>query len=498
MPIRSLITDSIKSILKAIAYGALGGAVVLVTVFVLYLENRPDLEIWHKADLDAEFTQDSEAKDFADYLAIEDKVFDQLVERVYSEVPADKRQPIIRYAAGGLTDPDQWSPNWNRTFEFAAPDPRAGVLLLHGFSDSPYSLRGLGERLHEAGMHVLGVRLPGHGTAPSGLTAVHWRDMAAATRLAADHVKATVGDRPLYFVGYSTGGALAVQYALEGLDDPNRHNPDGIVLISPAIGVTSLAVLAVWQARLGHLLGLDKLEWNAILPEYDPFKYGSFAVNAGDQVYRLTVEISKLLRLKGEGAALNRLPPILAFQSAVDATVSAPALVNGLMAHLPPGRGELVLFDINRATEVEPLLLHDPKSEFNAMLKGIALPFSLTVMTNDGDGSRRLVAWHKEAGKTTPSKSETGLVWPDELYSLAHVALPFASDDPLYGKSPSDSNAGIYLGNMALRGERGVLRIPASDMLRLRWNPFYDYLEKRVLDFMGVEATANTTQADPG
>jgi hypothetical protein len=37
---------------------------------------------------------------------------------------------------------------------------------------------------------------------------------------------------------------------------------------------------------------------------------------------------------------------------------------------------------------------------------------------------------------------------------------------------------------MALRGERGALRISAVDMLRLRWNPFYYYLEKRVLEFV--------------
>ena len=35
---------------------------------------------------------------------------------------------------------------------------------------------------------------------------------------------------------------------------------------------------------------------------------------------------------------------------------------------------------------------------------------------------------------------------------------------------------------MALRGEKGVLRMKAGDMLRQRWNPFYPYLEERVLD----------------
>ena len=44
-----------------------------------------------------------------------------------------------------------------------------------------------------------------------------------------------------------------------------------------------------------------------------------------------------------------------------------------------------------------------------------------------------------------------------------------AADDPLYGSSSE-------LGAAVPRGERGVLAQPLEDMLRLRWNPFFDYL----------------------
>ena len=50
------------------------------------------------------------------------------------------------------------------------------------------------------------------------------------------------------------------------------------------------------------------------------------------------------------------------------------------------------------------------------------------------------------------------------------------------GKSP-----GIRLGNIALRGERGALQVAASEMLRLRWNPFYAFVEARVLEFIGLD-----------
>lgn len=142
---------------------------------------------------------------------------------------------------------------------------------------------------------MIGLRLPGHGTAPSGLVTVKWEEMAAAVKLALGHLRDKTTGKPLYIVGYSNGAALAVQYVLATLENSRLPSVNGLVLISPSIGVTGLAALAVWQARIGHLLGLEKLAWNSILPEYDPFKYGSFAVNAGDQVYRLTTEIQSRL-----------------------------------------------------------------------------------------------------------------------------------------------------------------------------------------------------------
>jgi len=80
-----------------------------------------------------------------------------------------------------------------------------------------------------------------------------------------------------------------------------------------------------------------------------------------------------------------------------------------------------------------------------------------------------------------------GLSWPKDIYSLTHVALPFPPQDTLYGGHPQDKSPGIQLGAISLRGERSVLQIPAADMLRLHWNPFYPYVELRVLEFLGLD-----------
>ncbi len=479
----------LRHTLKAVSYSTVGALVVLVTVFVVYMNGRADLQIWHLAELDEEFTADSGIKTFTDYLALEERLFSQLDELVYAKIKPDQRQAINRYYRGSLSDPERWSPNWNRSFTLSVESPKPAVLLLHGMSDSPYSLRHLGERLHAAGATVLGLRMPGHGTAPSGLVEITWQDMAATVRIAMRHLAQQSGGRPLYIVGYSTGAALAVHYALATLDDQALPRVDRLAILSPAIGVTSVAVLAVWQARLGHLLGLDKLAWNVILPEYDPFKYGSFAVNAGNVVYQLTNDIQQRLKMLGEQGKLVGVPPILAFSSVVDATVSTPALVSNLFQQLPEGGHELVLFDINRETEIEPIMNWDPAAVVQALQANPHPGFTLSIVMNENPRSRKVLVRSQRPGEQAPIDSDIGLSWPEDLYSLAHVALPFPPQDPLYGGHPQGKSPGIELGDLALRGERGVLQIPASDMLRLRWNPFYLYVEGRVLEFLGLDGS---------
>jgi len=477
---------TIKVTLRTIGYGVFGVLVALLVVFVLFLENRPDLKVWHEVDLDEEFTAKTPAASFQEYLELENRLFAQLDRLVYSRIQPEDRRLINRYNRGSLSDPERWSRNWNRTFELSVENPKAGALLLHGMSDSPYSVRALGQRLRAEGASVVGLRLPGHGTAPSGLVGVKWEDLAAAVKLTVRHMREQIGDKPLYLIGYSSGGALAIHYTLLGLTEPDRPRINGIVLISPAIGVSPTGALAVWQARLGRLLGLKKLAWLNILPEYDPYKYGSFAVNAGDQVYRLTGEIQALFGELEATGKLTQFPPVLAFQSAVDATVSTSALVEGLFNRLPEGGHELVLIDINRTTEVEQILWEDPRVGIEELFRRSDLPFAVSLVTNQDEQSSSVVLVRKKPGHGDIVKRDIQMSWPTDVYSLSHVSLPIPPNDPLYGISDGPDTSDLRLGKLALRGERGVLQIPASDMLRMRWNPFYSYLEQRVLEFMGL------------
>ena len=70
------------------------------------------------------------------------------------------------------------------------------------------------------------------------------RIRAAAVRLGIRHLAAEVDGQPLYIVGYSNGAALAVEYALSTLEDPELPRVAGLGLVSPAIGVSPVAALA--------------------------------------------------------------------------------------------------------------------------------------------------------------------------------------------------------------------------------------------------------------
>lgn len=476
---------TVRHSLRLLLAGTIGGLLVAIVVAVVMLERRPDLEVWHEAELDEEFTEDSDVASFADYLALEERLFQQLQDEVYDEVPKQQRHSLNRYSRGSLADPELVPGNWNRSSERPHENPKAGALLLHGLSDSPYSMRTLAERLHAEGLHVVVMRVPGHGTAPSGLVDVEWPDMEAAVKLGVRHLRDAIGDAPLYIVGYSNGAALAVVYTLGSLEDDALPTPDGLVLLSPAIGITPLAVFAIWQERLGHLLGFKKIAWSSILLEYDPFKYGSFAINAGKLSHELTVVIQKRIDSAAAAGVLDRFPRLLAFQSVVDATVTAPKLVEGLFERLPAARHELVLFDVNRSAEIGTLLNNNPTAWVDDRLRDHSLGFDLTVVTNEDPDSSRVVAHHRKARSEATSMTPLDLSWPEHVYSLSHVALPFPPDDPIYGGgSRAIEGKTVHLGNVALRGERGALLISAADQLRLRFNPFHSFLVDRTVEFV--------------
>ena len=112
------------------------------------------------------------------------------------------------------------------------------VLLCHGFTGTPQSLRGWADRLAAEGFSVRVPRLPGHGTTWPELNRTRWPDWYAAVEtellaLARDHKTVIVG-------GLSMGGALALRLAQQHPD-----LVDGLMLVNPAIKLTDPRLRAV-------------------------------------------------------------------------------------------------------------------------------------------------------------------------------------------------------------------------------------------------------------
>ena len=472
-------------------YTVLGSVLGAVSLFIYIMNDRPDLHPWHTVKLDNEYTLDKQkaVPSFEKYLELEDRLFQQLQTEIHSAQSLQASHDLNRYDAGSLADPTSYPRNWNRSFVMEHTQPRGGVLLLHGLSDSPYSLLTLAKTLHEQGYYVLGLRMPGHGTAPSGLVHASWQDMAAAVNLAARYIDQQLDAQlPMHVFGYSMGAAQAVNYALDSIRDETVRKPASLVLISPAIGVSSVAAFAVWQSRLAAIPGLEKLAWNSIGPEYDPYKYTSFAVNAGDLMYRLTLEIDRKLSELEANDSTRQFPKTLAVLSLVDSTVSISAVVTHLLDRLDNQGNELVVFDLNRSELLDPFIRNDPIVDYRRLLDRGPLKFDLSFLTNESPESSSVSMHRWSQGKNTHSGESTGLKWPDHVYSLSHVAMPFPPTDSLYGYFPEDDK-GLHIGMLASRGERNVLNIPASDMLRLRFNPFYSFMEQRITDFLAETAT---------
>jgi len=470
-----------------IIVGVIVASVVLVRAFDS--RNLPDLQPWHSISLNSEFTESKseQIESLSGYLELEERVFQELLTSIYTNTDREEHFLLSRYTPKSPVDPEQFPTNWNRTFELIPPDPKGGVLMIHGLTDSPYSMRHLARIFEEQGFYVLALRMPGHGTIPSGLLTATWEDWMAVTHLGAKHVREKIDkDLPFFMVGYSNGGALAVKYIMESLDDETIPTPDRVILLSPMLGVTFFARFSSWHKTLSWLPFFEKFKWLEVLTEYDPFKYNSFPKAAGEQSYLLTNAIHKQIDQLVKSRNISSLPSITTFQSLVDATVLTSAIIDNFYSKLSPNKHELIFFDVNRLTTVE-YFFHTKRNESlsKKLIATKGLHFDKYMITNENSESSDVVLKIKKMHSQEIETETLDLSWPKGVYSLSHVAIPFSSNDLLYGPmGPNESNNHINLGTFAPRGERKLLNIPTELLMRLRYNPFFDYMERKIVDII--------------
>ena len=459
-------------------------AASLLAVRAYDSQRGPPLELWHTHVPKDMHASEIDKADWAGYVRAEEAVFRDVRSEVIDKVDAQTHTLGNRFYAGSPIYPGNFAHDWNRSYILEPDGPPTGaVVLLHGLTDSPYSLRHIARRYRDLGFVAIAIRMPAHGTVPAALTDVEWEDWDAATRLAVrEAVRRTGPSRPLHVVGFSNGGALAMKYALDALEDDRLARPDRLVLISPMIGITSFARFVGIAALPALLPAFSKAAWLGIVPEVNPFKYNSFPVNGARQTHRLTVALQDHIARSARAGGLDRLPPVLTFQSVVDFTVSTPAILSALYAHLPANGSELVLFDVNRAAIVGPLMRNAAETVLTRILADPPRRFRTAIITNATVDSYDVVERVTEAGTVTEQVRSLELAFPPGIFSLSHIALPFPMDDSLYGMQPdkTDEFFGVHLGSIAPRGERGVLILNLDALLRVSSNPFFPYLLGRI------------------
>jgi carboxylesterase len=113
-----------------------------------------------------------------------------------------------------------------------------GVLLCHGFTGSPQSLRPWGEYLAERGLSASVPLLPGHGTRWQDMQLTGWQDWYAEV----DREFLAMSERcaRVFVGGLSMGGALALRLA-------QKHGAavSGLVLVNPSVKADSVSLKAV-------------------------------------------------------------------------------------------------------------------------------------------------------------------------------------------------------------------------------------------------------------
>jgi alpha-beta hydrolase superfamily lysophospholipase len=454
---------------------------LVLTLRILQSERQPDLKPWHTwAPREADAGEIARL-DWPAWRAAEDRLFADMRQHLREKIEPADRVAANRYFEGSPLYSARFAHDWNRSYELLPADEPAGaVVLLHGLSDSPYSLRHVAQDYVSHGFAAIGMRLPGHGTVPAGLTRAKWQDWRAATRLAMREARRLAGPgKPIHIVGYSNGGALAMQYTLDAAADPGLELPARVVLLSPMIGLTRFARyagVAGWPALLPRF---SKAAWLDIVPEFNPFKYNSFPVNAARQSYELTQVIDEQIASAVGDGSIAKVPPILAFQSVVDSTIAGEALVSTLFARLPENGSELVLFDVNRATPFDILMSGPALSRLEQMLPPGPQRYRVTVIGNS-TGDPRATESSRLPGAANTVTRALDIEYPRSFFSLSHVAIPFPPGDSLYGTEPDDEDFGVHLGIQSPRGERGTLIRGADTLVRASCNPFFPYLSARI------------------
>jgi len=194
---------------------------------------------------------------------------------------------------------------------------QVGVVVLHGFTGSPKSVKPWGQALGAQGWTVRVPRLPGHGTRWQDMNITTWEDWYAE----ADRNLRDLRSRceQVYVMGLSMGGTLALRLAQVHQDEVN-----GLVLVNPAVHTErpDRFLLPVVSRLVGSFPGISN---DIALPGADEGAYDRIPLKAAHSLSQMWRDVKENLS-KVEN-------PLLLFRSAVDHVVEASNAAH-ILAHV--------------------------------------------------------------------------------------------------------------------------------------------------------------------
>jgi carboxylesterase len=188
---------------------------------------------------------------------------------------------------------------------FSAPGGPVGVVLVHGFTGSPVSMRPWADYLATAGLAVELPRLPGHGTTWQQMNTTAWTDWYAEVDRSFLALAANCDD--VLVAGLSMGGCLALRLAEERPDQVA-----GIVLVNPSVASENrqLSAVPVLKHVLKSVPGITNDMKKGGVDEYGYDRTPLKALHSLMRMWKLTRrDLHKVAA------------PLLVFRSAVDHVV---------------------------------------------------------------------------------------------------------------------------------------------------------------------------------
>jgi carboxylesterase len=125
----------------------------------------------------------------------------------------------------------------NQPFFFEGTNGK-GVMLVHGWTSTPYEVRRLGKYLNENGYTVLGIQLSGHGTVPRDLENVSWQDWIQDIKKGYAKLKETCPK--VFIAGTSIGASLTMIFAKE------KPEISGLVLMATPYKIKFEKLVELW------------------------------------------------------------------------------------------------------------------------------------------------------------------------------------------------------------------------------------------------------------